>query len=112
MAEPDRRQIAADWPARGFSCDLWTDPPGQRWENFRHAADELVAVLEGHVEFEIAGVATGLGTPHHPDDIASLTRPPSARLLPTFPWQSPWRSITLAICPAGIASPGKRTVQA
>jgi quercetin dioxygenase-like cupin family protein len=55
MAEIDRRQIAADWSNRGFSCDLWTDPPGQRWEDFRHATDELVLVLEGEMEFELAG---------------------------------------------------------
>lgn len=50
-----REQIATDWASRGFSCDLWTDPPGQRWEDFRHATDELVIVLEGEMEFEIAG---------------------------------------------------------
>ena len=60
MAELDRKKIAADWAARGFSCDLWTDPPGQRWEDFRHATDELVLVLEGQVEFEVAGQT------HHP----------------------------------------------
>jgi hypothetical protein len=46
MAELDRRKIAADWASRGFTCDLWTDAPGQRWEDFRHAADELVIVME------------------------------------------------------------------
>jgi quercetin dioxygenase-like cupin family protein len=51
----NREQIAADWAARGFSCDLWTNPPGQGWEGFTHATDELVAVLEGKMEFEIAG---------------------------------------------------------
>jgi quercetin dioxygenase-like cupin family protein len=55
MAELDRNKIATDWAARGFSCDLWTDPPGQTWEDFRHATDELVTVLEGEMEFEIAG---------------------------------------------------------
>jgi len=55
MAEPDRNRVAADWSSRGFTCDLWTDPPGQRWEDFRHATDELVTVLEGEMEFEIAG---------------------------------------------------------
>jgi quercetin dioxygenase-like cupin family protein len=55
MAEPDRKKIAADWASRGFGCDLWTDPPGQRWEDFRHATDELVTVLEGQMEFEVAG---------------------------------------------------------
>ena len=60
MAEPDRTNIAADWTKRGFSCDLWTDPPGQRWEDFTHATDELVTVLHGQMEFEIAGKV------HHP----------------------------------------------
>jgi mannose-6-phosphate isomerase-like protein (cupin superfamily) len=55
MAEPDRARIAADWTARGFSCDVLIDPPGQRWEDFTHATDELVTVLEGQMEFEIAG---------------------------------------------------------
>ena len=45
---------------RGFSCELWIDPPGQRWEDFTHATDEVVIVLEGHMEFEVAG------TIHHP----------------------------------------------
>jgi quercetin dioxygenase-like cupin family protein len=55
MTEPNRTKIAADWAARGFSCDLWTDAPGQRWEDFRHAEDELVTVLEGQMEYEVAG---------------------------------------------------------
>jgi quercetin dioxygenase-like cupin family protein len=55
MPEFDRKKIAADWTSRGFSCALWTDPSGQCWEDFRHATDELVLVLEGEVEFEIAG---------------------------------------------------------
>jgi quercetin dioxygenase-like cupin family protein len=55
MAEPDRMKIAASWSAHGFSCNLWTDPPGQRWEAYRHAMDEQVTVLEGEMEFEVAG---------------------------------------------------------
>ena len=51
----DRHKIAADWEARGFSCDLWTDPPGQRWEDFTHATDEVVIVLKGDMEFEVEG---------------------------------------------------------
>lgn len=54
MAELDRKKIAAGWASRGFSCDLWTDAPGQRWEDFTHATDELVTVLEGQLEFEVA----------------------------------------------------------
>jgi mannose-6-phosphate isomerase-like protein (cupin superfamily) len=55
MANIHREQIAADWAKRGFSCDLWTDPPGKRWNNFTHATNELIVVLEGEMEFEIAG---------------------------------------------------------
>jgi mannose-6-phosphate isomerase-like protein (cupin superfamily) len=53
---PNRDTIEKEWAARGFSCDLWTDPPGRCWEDFTHAVDELVMVLEGRVEFEIDGV--------------------------------------------------------
>ena len=47
--------VRFDWQSRGFSCDVWTDPPGQVWEDYRHAVDEVVMVLEGEVEFDIAG---------------------------------------------------------
>jgi quercetin dioxygenase-like cupin family protein len=53
---PDRSSIEQEWNRRGFGCDLWVDPPGQRWENFVHRVDELVMVVEGSVEFEIGGV--------------------------------------------------------
>ena len=36
------------------------DPPGQRWEGYVHATDELVMIVEGDVEFEIERIR------HHP----------------------------------------------
>ena len=54
----DRAAVAADWQARGFSCDLFVDPPGQRWEDFSHATNELVTVVEGRLEMEIDGKVT------------------------------------------------------
>jgi len=51
----DTERVKQDWGSRGFSCALWIDPPGQRWEGFVHAADELVAVVEGRMQFEVAG---------------------------------------------------------
>lgn len=54
----DLDQIAADWKSRGFSCELWTDPPGQCWENFTHATDEVVVLLAGEMEFEVQGEIT------------------------------------------------------
>jgi hypothetical protein len=55
MASIDRERVAADWAKRGFGCDLWIDKPGQRWEDFMHPTDELVLVLDGKLEFGIAG---------------------------------------------------------
>lgn len=56
MSVVDQNEVAEDWAARGFSCDLWIDPPGQRWEDFVHSTDELVMPLEGELELEVAGV--------------------------------------------------------
>lgn len=53
--EQKMETVCRDWHARGFSCDLWVDPPGRRWEDFVHGVDELVMVLEGRMEFEVAG---------------------------------------------------------
>ena len=50
-----RQQIGANGKARGFSCDLWTDPPGQCWENDNHATAKVVTVLEGEMELEVEG---------------------------------------------------------
>ncbi|MDR4480919.1 MAG: cupin domain-containing protein [Nitrospira sp.] len=52
MAPIDRHVVAREWQARGFSCDLWVDPPGQVWEDYRHAVDELVMLVEGRLELE------------------------------------------------------------
>jgi mannose-6-phosphate isomerase-like protein (cupin superfamily) len=54
----DRIRIARDWESRGFSCDLWTDPPGARWEDFVHDVDELLMVVDGGLEVEIEGRTT------------------------------------------------------
>ena len=43
------KRAGLDWEARGFSCDLWIDPPNQTWENSAHPVDELVMVLQGIV---------------------------------------------------------------
>lgn len=53
----DPKAIERDWARRGFSCGLFTDPPGRCWEDYVHAVDELLLVLEGEVEVEVAGEA-------------------------------------------------------
>ena len=62
MQTLNQHDVSRDWAARGFSCALWVDPPGQRWENFVHSTDELVLVLEGKLEFEIDGKVSHPGT--------------------------------------------------
>ncbi len=51
----DRTLIERDWRARGFSCELWTDGPGQEWNDFVHGTDELLLVVEGELELEMQG---------------------------------------------------------
>ena len=55
MIEVDQKKISAAWERRGFSCDLWQDPPGQTWEDYVHDVDELVMVVAGKLELEILG---------------------------------------------------------
>ena len=51
-----KRAVTSDWSARGFSCDIWTDSPGQVWSDFVHATDELVMLIEGELELTCNGV--------------------------------------------------------
>ena len=55
--EVDREKIEMEWKARGFSCDLWVDPPGQVWEDYVHSTDELLMLMEGKLELEMQGKA-------------------------------------------------------
>lgn len=47
--------IATQWKQKGFSCGVWVDPPGQVWEDYVHACDELFMVVEGEVQLEMGG---------------------------------------------------------
>jgi mannose-6-phosphate isomerase-like protein (cupin superfamily) len=51
----DRTVVTADWHARGYSCDLFIDPPGRAWIDFVHASNELVTVVEGRLEITAGG---------------------------------------------------------
>lgn len=51
----DYVKVEREWKERNFSRGLWTDPPGQRWEGYVNPVDELLLVLEGEVELELAG---------------------------------------------------------
>lgn len=54
-APVDAAQVARDWRARGYSCHDFRDPPGREWKDFVHRTQELVTVVEGRLELEIAG---------------------------------------------------------
>ncbi|MFZ0887480.1 MAG: cupin domain-containing protein [Candidatus Binataceae bacterium] len=51
----DARKVEQDWRARGFSCDLWVDPPDRVWRDYLHDVDELLMVVEGELEVGIEG---------------------------------------------------------
>lgn len=55
MSSVDQVEVRKQWAERGFSCDLWIDPPGRVWNDFVHETDELVMVVEGEEEFEMNG---------------------------------------------------------
>ena len=49
----DRARVATDWRTRGYSCDLFVDPPGRAWIDFVHATNELVTVSDGRLEMTV-----------------------------------------------------------
>ena len=51
----DFSHVPEDWAARGFSCAVWVDPPGQVWADFVHDVDELVMPIEGTLELTFLG---------------------------------------------------------
>ena len=50
----DKEAVREDWAAQGFSCEVWVDPPGQIWHDFQHDVDEMVVLLEGECQIEVA----------------------------------------------------------
>ena len=57
----DLSRVPAQWAARGFSCAVWVDPPGQVWADFVHDRDELVMPIEGTLELSFLGNTLRLG---------------------------------------------------
>jgi len=50
-----QQETETNWRSRGFSCGVWTDPPGQKWLDYVHQTDELLMVLDGELELTING---------------------------------------------------------
>lgn len=51
----NKEAIKRDWAARGYSCDIWSDPPGQIWQDYVHDVDELLMLIDGEIELHIDG---------------------------------------------------------
>ena len=51
----DQSAIRDNWLGRGFSCDIWIDPPGKIWTDFVHDTDELLMLIDGEIELEMDG---------------------------------------------------------
>ena len=49
----DRDEVARAWAERGYSCDLFVDPPGRAWTDFIHSCNELVTVVEGRLRMTV-----------------------------------------------------------
>jgi len=48
-------RVPTDGLQRGFSCALWTDPPGRGWADFVHPVDERLLPVEGEIELTVQG---------------------------------------------------------
>ena len=55
-------RVPTDGRQRGFSCALWTDPPGRGWADCVHPVDERLLPAEGEIERTVRG-RTGRLTP-------------------------------------------------
>lgn len=51
----DREQVAQDWHRRGYSCEVFADPPGREWNDFVHATNKLVTAMDGRLKLTIGG---------------------------------------------------------
>jgi mannose-6-phosphate isomerase-like protein (cupin superfamily) len=51
----DKEAVKQAWAGRGFSCEVWIDPPHQVWRDFEHDVDELRLLLEGEGQVEMSG---------------------------------------------------------
>lgn len=53
MQSVDKNRVKENWKNRGFSFGVFSDPPGQCWENYSHPQDEIFMVAEGEVELQL-----------------------------------------------------------
>lgn len=49
----ERKAVSADWSRRGYSCELWVDPPDRVLSDFVHETDLLLLLLEGAIQIDL-----------------------------------------------------------
>lgn len=42
-------QVVNQWENQGFTCEIWTSPPGGGWSDPGHSTDEIFVLLEGEM---------------------------------------------------------------
>ena len=57
----DRAAVTEHWRAEGYSCHTMTDRAGQEWNDFTHATNELVTVVEGRLRLILDGETVEAG---------------------------------------------------
>jgi mannose-6-phosphate isomerase-like protein (cupin superfamily) len=55
MSTVDSEGVLRAWRQRGFHGGTWVDPPGQVWRDYVHDEDELLMLVEGRLELDVAG---------------------------------------------------------
>lgn len=55
LQKMDATSVEDNWRTRGYSCDIWTDPPGRAWRDFVHDTDELFMLIDGEIEVHLDG---------------------------------------------------------
>jgi len=69
-SEPVRSQLEESLLEEGFDPFAWVDEPGKRYETHAHEHDEMIWILQGAMQFRVAGRVFDLG----PGDRLTLPR--------------------------------------
>jgi len=51
----NENEVESAWLADGFGFGVWEDPPGERWEDFKHIVDERMMLVSGELELRMKG---------------------------------------------------------
>ena len=69
-APVDLGAVRAHWRADGYSCHAMTDRPGQQWNDFTHATNEYLTVVDGRLRLILGAETVEAG----PGDLVFIPR--------------------------------------